>query len=731
MRAYLARLDDTSVIRREAKLLLVGEGGTGKSSLLRALRGQDFEAHLSSTHGVDVLPLTLPCPDRDCVNLALNVWDFGGQQIYHTTHQFFMTRRSLYLLVWNARGDTDQGRLDHWLRKIQVLAPGSPVLLVATHIDERPADFNLDRFRAAYPQIAGLATVSNKTGAGIEELKVVIAAEAAKLPLMEQEWPHAWVEVEAALLAADKTHINGEEFAAICVRCGVGDPFEQGVLGGYLHDLGKILYYQDDDVLCDFMVLKPNWLTEAMARVLDDAVTRDQRHGVLEHADFPRIWRGYDRRLYPVFTRMLERFLISYQLEEPEAGRRQSMVPLLLPHSPPAGLPPWAEVLPDQPEVRMVFDLDFVPDGIMSWFIVLTHHYSQDLHWREGVRLQYEGHQAMSSSTPVPRQFWLHVRGPAPSNFFNILQHTINDRIIRRYFEGLTYRRRVPCICHKARGEAAPCPHYFDYDKLVERKQAGKPTIECGEKPYADVSVTELLEGIHYTTLDRLDAKVERILEIVGENRELLLQVQQLSEQSLREQTRMWNLLTKSLFSEAPSVFVIMPGDRRSYDPRKLFSEDYQLYLLCQHPAGPHMVTGEKGYPAPKDHEWWRQVRPWLRQLVKILKFVPELSGAARAADEQWYKSIELSVEIYGAAVEALPDFDPQPERSARRELSAAVGANVEAEGAALRGLHVFPPRGGQNPALVRPAKGGHQRRQHPVAVRRTCPVPRDLGGQL
>ena len=350
VRAYLARLDDTSVVRREAKLLLVGEGGTGKSSLLRALRGQHFDAHLSTTHGVDVLPITLPCPDRDCIDLTLNVWDFGGQQIYHTTHQFFMTRRSLYLLAWNARGDVDQGRLDHWLRKIQVLAPGSPVLLVATHCDERPADLNLDRFRAAYPQIAGLATVSNKTGAGIEELKAVIATEAARLPLMEQEWPRAWVDVEEALLAADKTHINGEEFAAICAGCGVDDAFEQGVLGGYLHDLGKILYYQDDDVLCDFVVLKPDWLTGAMARVLDDAVTRDQRHGVLDHADFPRIWHGYDRRLYPVFTRMLERFLISYQLEEPAPGRRQSMVPLLLPHSPPAELPPGLKCCPISPK---------------------------------------------------------------------------------------------------------------------------------------------------------------------------------------------------------------------------------------------------------------------------------------------------------------------------------------------------------------------------------------------
>ncbi|WP_347242416.1 hypothetical protein [Nostoc sp. FACHB-888] len=25
----------------------------------------------------------------------VNIWDFGGQEIYHATHQFFLTRRSL------------------------------------------------------------------------------------------------------------------------------------------------------------------------------------------------------------------------------------------------------------------------------------------------------------------------------------------------------------------------------------------------------------------------------------------------------------------------------------------------------------------------------------------------------------------------------------------------------------------------------------------------------------
>jgi hypothetical protein len=40
-------------------------------------------------------------------------------------------------------------------------------------------------------------------------------------------------------------------------------------------------------------------------------------------------------------------------------------------------------------QVEMVYHLNFVPAGIMSWFIVRTHRYTQNLHWREGVILEY------------------------------------------------------------------------------------------------------------------------------------------------------------------------------------------------------------------------------------------------------------------------------------------------------------------------------------------------------
>jgi GTPase SAR1 family protein len=36
-------------------------------------------------------------------NFRVNIWDFGGQEIYHQTHQFFLTERSLYALVADTR----------------------------------------------------------------------------------------------------------------------------------------------------------------------------------------------------------------------------------------------------------------------------------------------------------------------------------------------------------------------------------------------------------------------------------------------------------------------------------------------------------------------------------------------------------------------------------------------------------------------------------------------------
>jgi internalin A len=114
--SYLGSLED-AIPQYEAKVLLVGEGNVGKTSLVAALREDPFVEGRPTTHGIEIRPLTLPHPNQD-VAMTLRMWDFGGQEVYRITHQFFFSPRALYLVVWNAREGQEQNHVEDWLRRL-------------------------------------------------------------------------------------------------------------------------------------------------------------------------------------------------------------------------------------------------------------------------------------------------------------------------------------------------------------------------------------------------------------------------------------------------------------------------------------------------------------------------------------------------------------------------------------------------------------------------------------
>ena len=133
----------------EAKMLLVGEAGVGKTSLLKMLIEGKADPHEPTTEGIDIRRWPLAIGEDDPV--YLNIWDFGGQEIYHATHQFFLTKRSLYLLVLNAREGETRGRLDYWLKIIAGFGGDSPVIVVANWSDEHRLELNRRDLQRKYP----------------------------------------------------------------------------------------------------------------------------------------------------------------------------------------------------------------------------------------------------------------------------------------------------------------------------------------------------------------------------------------------------------------------------------------------------------------------------------------------------------------------------------------------------------------------------------------------------
>jgi internalin A len=80
VRSHFADKAYGTALDREIKLILLGNGRVGKTSLVRRLIQNAFDPYEPSTHGIQLVPWDLSAHGED---LRIHIWDFGGQDIYH------------------------------------------------------------------------------------------------------------------------------------------------------------------------------------------------------------------------------------------------------------------------------------------------------------------------------------------------------------------------------------------------------------------------------------------------------------------------------------------------------------------------------------------------------------------------------------------------------------------------------------------------------------------------
>ncbi len=173
---FFRKSRDNSLL--DAKILVVGQGFVGKTSIINRILHNEFNKNQPKTEGITIDPwsieyIWLDEPYSSQVDQAINIkfWDFGGQEIMHATHQFFLTRRSLYLLVLDSRLTQEENRVEYWLKIIQSFGGESPVLVVGNKIDQHPLDIDRSGLQKKYSNIVSILETSAATGVGIVKLK--------------------------------------------------------------------------------------------------------------------------------------------------------------------------------------------------------------------------------------------------------------------------------------------------------------------------------------------------------------------------------------------------------------------------------------------------------------------------------------------------------------------------------------------------------------------------------
>lgn len=481
----------------EAKMLILGEGGAGKTSLLRRLYkpDQSLPAEQESTKGIDIYRHDFPLPNGR--SFRLNVWDFGGQEIYHATHQFFLTRRSLYLLLDDTRKDhksvSDAGFKD-WLDLIETFGDNSPALIFQNEKSGRSKAIGMDGIQARYALVKDCFKGNLEYPDAADIVRKEIARYAANLPHIGEQLPAKWLKVRAEieLRAQHSAYISQQDYFDIYGQYLPFDRTKALHLSRYFHDLGVFLHFQDDPLLARTVILQNTWATQAVYRVLDDENVK-KRHGRFDRTDCSRLWQdNVYADMHPELLALMQRFELCYLL--PHSEPHAWFAPQLLPPNKPPALVGWEQ----SGDMVIRFRYAFMPKGIISRLMVRQHRLTGNTDALNdacltSVLFRHNSSQAIAELLPAGSVIELRARGLERKVLLNVLANEIEA--INQGFPGLHEKvvKLIPCICSECK--TALQPFMFEERNLLRRVEKNVFEVDC-DCSFEKVKVLRLLDGV-------------------------------------------------------------------------------------------------------------------------------------------------------------------------------------------------------------------------------------------
>lgn len=464
----------------EIKVVFLGDGEAGKSHTIARLMnngGEPVDYTDQSTPGIVIKHKEYHLDGRD---FTVHYWDFGGQEIMHSMHRIFLTGRTMYVVLLNARDDTQGDRARYWLHNIQSFAPNAPVLLVLNKIDQNEnASVDEPDLRSRYEKLTQVVKLSAKTYTEEkfnEQFTDVLLRQIQKTGFLDAEWPDSWTQVKRELELMKPHYITGDDYQEICARCHVDDNRKN--LLHWFNDLGISFCCCDSDdyALEDYVILRPDWITNALYIILFNRLV-GARNGLIPHKTIYDLlkWAHRDKGIRCTLPSakysagdiqyvlgVMRKFQLSL-----DAGDQREFIPMLCQQNSTVDVQYYRKDA-DTLEFTMVFD--YLPNNLLHRLMV-ERHTELDLEnaWRTGARFRHKdlGYSAVVAIDGNILRFLIRHTDPMhrPNTYLTMLKANV-DRIV----EQMNLKEPACHLIYKLDGKQDS----FDYDMLRAMQEAGQ-----------------------------------------------------------------------------------------------------------------------------------------------------------------------------------------------------------------------------------------------------------------
>ncbi|MCP4699184.1 MAG: hypothetical protein GY862_20375 [Gammaproteobacteria bacterium] len=476
IRTYFDDLRRGKTRNREAKLILAGNGRTGKTSISRRLIDNSFDPEENSTHGIRLMPYSLSMADG--TELKINTWDFGGQELFHATHRFFFTARTLYMLVWDtetlARAEVpdeaaeETHKHEYWLEQVRTLGRGSPVIMVRNKIDLGPGWVDNQSELAQSYNVKAFCEVSASANKNIDALRQHLCDCFGELrDIIGYDMPISWQRVRERLaaLASSQNTLEYDEYLKVCAEEQL-DETSAATLCAFLHDTAAVLHFASAQKLRGTVIINPRWATELVYKILDQKVK--QREGRFDAAHVATLLPDFDAKQREQFIELLEKFELCYVAPgEPE----NYIAPQFLPAERPSK---WLDMIwQEQDRPKMLYRYRyFIHKSVMVRFLARfgADAAEKNVYWRHGILIRRGVTLALIERRAPELEISVSLQGG---------DGLLPD--IMKAFEEINRDLGVeafaPCVCVRCQKAKKPYPH--PHRKLLDFWHSGTNTVQC------------------------------------------------------------------------------------------------------------------------------------------------------------------------------------------------------------------------------------------------------------